>query len=166
MRAHNCCILHRLNICSMQCTSYYIGYICTIIKLVVGMEDQRIFALLLLACHTPWWLFADHLHRVTDRPHKVDDWPHEATDWSHQVRVGAFGFFDTNSTPYFTLLSNGSLVPSWPWESSECVALFPAPAQLFVIQATRKNKHLGSAYAQSLPYPSDWPYQNGGQYKC
>ena len=27
MHAHNCCILHRLNVCGMQCTSYYIGHL-------------------------------------------------------------------------------------------------------------------------------------------
>ena len=41
MRAHNYC---RLNVCDMQCTSYYIGYL-QYIKAVVGMEDQRVFIL-------------------------------------------------------------------------------------------------------------------------
>ena len=59
-------------------------------------------------------LFADQLHRVTDRPHKVNDWSHEVTDWHHQACVGTFELFDTNNTPYFTHLSNGSLVPSRP----------------------------------------------------
>ena len=43
-------------------------------------------------------LFADQLHRVTDRPHKVNDRSHEITDWPHQACVGAFELFDTNDT--------------------------------------------------------------------
>ena len=30
MHAHNYCILHRLNVCGIQCTSYYIGYLLSI----------------------------------------------------------------------------------------------------------------------------------------
>ena len=44
MRAHNYCTLHGLNVCAMQCTSCYIGYLRYIIqavKLVVRMKDQR-----------------------------------------------------------------------------------------------------------------------------
>ena len=32
-----------LNVCDMQCTSYYIGIYSIILKLVVGMEDQRVY---------------------------------------------------------------------------------------------------------------------------
>ena len=49
MRAHNYC---RLNVCGMQCTSD----IYNILKLVVGMEDQRVLYFpteLVPACHTP-----------------------------------------------------------------------------------------------------------------
>ena len=30
MHAHDHCILHRLNVCGMQCTQYYIGYLLSI----------------------------------------------------------------------------------------------------------------------------------------
>ena len=43
--ADNCCLLHIINVCGMQCTSYYIGIYNIILKLVVGMEDQRGFIL-------------------------------------------------------------------------------------------------------------------------
>ena len=36
------CLLHRLNVCGMQCTSYYIGYLHYNIK---ELEDQRVFIL-------------------------------------------------------------------------------------------------------------------------
>ena len=58
MHAHNYCILHRLNICGMQCTSYYIGYLHYDIK--AGCRDGRSkgsctfqLKVLLPACHTP-----------------------------------------------------------------------------------------------------------------
>ena len=38
-RAHNYCILHMLNVCGMQCTSYYIGYLHYNIK--AGCRDGR-----------------------------------------------------------------------------------------------------------------------------
>ena len=68
----------------MQCTSYYIGYLH--LKLVVGMKDQRVFmlpteGLLLRSCTQPatppdgcQQIFADQLHKLTDRPHKVAKW--------------------------------------------------------------------------------------------
>ena len=79
MCAHNCCILHRLNICGMQCTSYYIGYLHYNIK--AGCRDERskdfyTFQLKVYSCAQPATppsplmavskIFADQLHRVTD----------------------------------------------------------------------------------------------------
>ena len=61
------------------------------------MEDQSYFpteGVLLCPPATPpdgcQQMFADQLHRVTDRP--------------HQLCVGVFGLFDANNTPYFTHL--------------------------------------------------------------
>ena len=76
----------------MQCTSNYIGYLHY--NIIVGCRDDQRFlyfpaeGLLLstLVLSLPHSLmavskiFADQLHRVTDRPHKVNDLPHEVTD--------------------------------------------------------------------------------------
>ena len=66
-----------------------------IVKVVVEMEDQRVFILSNWTCARlphPLMLSANELHRVTDRSH-------EATDRPHQARVGVF-----DNTPYFTQL--------------------------------------------------------------
>ena len=111
MRANCYCTLHKLNVCGMQCTSYlHIGYLhCNIEAGCRGGRSKGLytFQLEVYSCTQPathpdgcQQIFADQLHGVTDRP--------------HQAHLGAFGFFDTNNMPYFTHLSNGSLMPSHP----------------------------------------------------
>ena len=117
MSAHNY-ILHITQIkrCGVHHNfKHYIGQgIYTILKLVVGLEDQRVFILgwistLSVPARTPpdgcQQIFADQLHRVTAyRPQEATD----RRDRPHQARVGAFVFFfNTNNKPYFTHLSNG-----------------------------------------------------------
>ena len=95
-------VLHRLNVSGMQCTSCYIGYgIYTIILSLAGYRDGRskdfyTFQKKVCSCAQPATppdrMFADQLHRVTDRPHKVNDRPHEVTDQPLQTHVRAFGF--------------------------------------------------------------------------
>ena len=166
------CTLQKLNICSMQCTSYYIGYLQYNKAGCRDGSSKGFWSTLVPTCHTPWQLFADQLHRVTDQSHKVNGWPHEATDRHHQAHIGTFGIFDTNSTPYFTQLSNGSLMPSHPREWSEWLPRSQAPTQLFSILAgnkeTGEREHVLGVriYAWSPLYTSGWLYENGGQYQC
>ena len=163
MHAHNYCILHGLNV---LCTTYYIGYLHYIIK--AGCRDERskgyyTFQLKVYscapACHTPWWLSATICWPTSDRPHKLNDRSHEVTDRPHQACVEVFN------------LSNGSLVSSRPHWIKWVRSLVPrTPPSFFAILGTRRlvnaNTCLESAYARSPPYPSGWPYQNGGQYQC
>ena len=116
MRAHNYCILHRLNVCGMQCTSYYIGYLHSI-KASWVIIQLKVYSCG-SACHTPWWLslFGDQLHRVTDRPNEVADWPQV-----HQACVGALELFDTIITHPISLTCDCVAVH----KSSGCVASFP-----------------------------------------
>ena len=54
MGTHNCCRLHRLNVCGMQCTSYYIGYLH---YMKAGCRDEDGYYTKIYscspACHTP-----------------------------------------------------------------------------------------------------------------
>ena len=52
MHAHNCCILHRLNVCAMQCTSHYIGNLHYIIK--AGCRGERSKVITLFNWLTAW----------------------------------------------------------------------------------------------------------------
>ena len=155
--------LYRLNVCGMHCTSYYIGLLKLVVRMLLCFPTEGLLLCLSFSA-TPHdgYLLSNFI--LTDRPHKVNDRPHEVTDWPHQACVGAFELFDTINTPYFTHLCSR---PQIKWVRS----LVPRPPpSFFAILGTRRlvdvNTCLESAYVRSLAYPSGWPYQNGGQYQC